>query len=107
MQTRSQARSSGITLLEVHGMRKNLDLNIKLEKQHVNPIKDSLGKMCIGQCRARLKRKGSDPINQTINPPSELSQKIPGKTKIETGKTNLIHSKDPMHTIPKAMQMKG
>ena len=44
-------------------------------------------------------RKKSDPINQIINPPSELSQKIPGKTIIETGKTNLVHSKDPTHTI--------
>ena len=34
-----------------------------------------------------------------MNQPSELSQRIPGKTKIETGKTNLVHSKDPMHTI--------
>ena len=41
----------------------------------------------------------SDPINQTINPPSELSQKIPGETKIETGKTNQIHSQDPTHTV--------
>ena len=43
-----------------------------------------------------------DPINQTINEPSELSQKIPGKTKIETGKTNKAHSKDPMHIINNA-----
>ena len=46
-----------------------------------------------------MKRKRSDPINQTINQPSELSQKIPGKTKLETGKTNRTHSKDPMHII--------
>ena len=32
VQTRSQARSSGIKLPEVHGMRKNLDPNIKPEK---------------------------------------------------------------------------
>ena len=50
-------------------------------------------------CRAELKRKRPDPINQTINPPSELSQKIPGDTKIETRKTNCIHSKDPLHSI--------
>ena len=67
-------------------MRKNLDPNIKLEKQHANPIKDSVVKLCIGQGRAGLKRKTSDPINQTISQPSELSQKIPGETKIETGK---------------------
>ena len=32
VQTRSQARSRGIKLLEVHGMGKNLDPNIKPEK---------------------------------------------------------------------------
>ena len=88
VQTRSQARSSGIKLPEAHGMGKNLDPNIKPEKQHANPIKGSVVKPHIGQCRSGLKRKSSDPINQTINPPSELSQKIPGVTKIETGKTN-------------------
>ena len=99
MQTISQARSSEIKLLEVHGMRKNLDLNIKPEKQHANPIKGSVVKPHIDKGRAGLKRKRSDPINQTINPPSELSHKIPGETKMETGKTNQIHSKDPMHSI--------
>ena len=87
-QTRSQAKSSGIKLLKVHGLGKNLDPNIKPEKQHPNPIKGSVVKPCIGQGRARLKRKRSDPIKETINLPSELSQKIPGETKIETGKTN-------------------
>ena len=32
VQTRSQARYSGIKLPDIHGMRNNLDLNIKLEK---------------------------------------------------------------------------
>ena len=102
MQTRSQARSSGMKLPEVHGMRKNLDPNIKLEKLHDNPIKGSVVKSCISQGRDGLKRKRSGPINQTINPPSEQSQKIPDKTKIETGKTNLVNSRDPMHTINNA-----
>ena len=88
VQTRFQAKSSGIKLLEVHGMGKNLDFNIKPEKQHANPIRGSVVNSCIGQGRTRLKRNRSNPINQTINPPSELSQKIPGGTKIETGKTN-------------------
>ena len=69
-------------------MRKNLDPNMKPERQHANPIKGSVVKPCTGQGRAGLKRKRSDPINQTINQPSELSQKFPGKTKIETGKIN-------------------
>ena len=88
VQTRSQVRSSGIKLPEVHGMGKNLDPNIKPEKQHANPIHGSIEKPCIGEGRAGLKRKRPGPINQIINPPSELSQKIPGETKIETGKTN-------------------
>ena len=98
MQTRSQIRSSGIKFPEVHGVGKNLDPNIKQEKQHTNPIKGSIEKPCIGQGRKGLKTKGPDPINQTINPPSELSQKIPGDTKRET-KKNCLHSKDPMHSI--------
>ena len=61
--------SSGIKLPEVHGMRKNLDPNIKPEKQHANPIKGSVVNPCIGQGRAGLRRKRSDPINQTINLP--------------------------------------
>ena len=62
-------------------------------------MKGSKEKLCIGQARAGFKRKRPDPINQTINPPSELSQKIPGETKIKTGKTNWIHSKDPTNFI--------
>ena len=38
VQTRSQARASGIKLPEVHGMGKSLDPNIKPEKQHANSI---------------------------------------------------------------------
>ena len=102
VQTRSQAKSSGIKLPEVNGMGKNLDPNIKPEKQHVNPIRGSIVKCHIGQDRAGLKRKRSDPINQTIHPPSDLTQKIPGETKIETGKTNGIHSKDPTHSVKNA-----
>ena len=88
VQTRSQTRSSGNKLPEVHGMRTNLDPNIKPEKQHANPIKGRLVTLLIGQGRSALKRKRPDAINQTINPPSELLQKIPEETKIETGKTN-------------------
>ena len=89
LQTSSQAKSSGIKLLEVHAVGKNLDPNIKPENQHAKSIKDSVVKLCIGQGRDGLKRKRPDPINQTINPPSGLSQKIPGETKIETGKNKL------------------
>ena len=81
VQTRSPARSSGIKLPEVYGMGKNLDPNIKPEKQYANPIKGSIEKPCIDQGRAGLRGKRPYPINQTIIPPSDLSQKIPGETK--------------------------
>ena len=79
-------------------MGKNLDPNIKPEKQHDNPIKGSVEKLHIGQSRAGLRRR-LDPINQTISSPSELSQKIPGETKIETRKTKCVHSTDPMLSV--------
>ena len=46
----------------------------------------------VGQGRARSKRKKPDPINQAMNRPSNLSQEIPGRTKIETRKTNSMHT---------------
>ena len=46
----------------------------------------------IGQERSRSKRKKPDPINQAINQPSDLSQEIPGRTKIVARKTNSVHT---------------
>ena len=80
-------------------MGKNFDPNIKAEKQHANPIKGNIVKPHVGEGRAGLRRKRPDPINQMIIPPSELSKKIPGETKIETRKTNNVRSKDPMHSV--------
>ena len=85
---RSQAKSSGIKLLVVHGVRKNLDPNLKPERQHTLPKQGNLERPHVGQGRARLKRKRPDPINHAINQASNLSQEIPGRTKIETRKTN-------------------
>ena len=99
VQTWSQAISSGIKLPEVYGVGKNLDPNIKPEKQNANPIKGSVEKPCIGQGWAGLRSRRSAPINQMIISPSELSQKIPGETKIETRKTNCVYSTDPMHSV--------
>ena len=50
-------------------MGKNLDPNIKPEKQHANPIKGSVEKPCIGQGRAGSRRRPA-PINQMIISPS-------------------------------------
>ena len=81
VQTKSQTKSSGIKIPEIHSMGMNLDPNILPEKQHANPIKGSIDKPHIGQGRAGLRRRRSAPNNQTIFPPSELSQKISGETK--------------------------
>ena len=99
IQTRSQTKSSGIKLPEVHGMGKNLDPNLKPEKQQATSKQGIMERPCIGQGRAGIRRKRPDPINQTIGQPSHLSQKIPGRTEIETGKTNQVHTRDLMHSI--------
>ena len=83
IQTRSQAKSSGIKLPEVHAMGKNLDPNLKPEKQHTIPKQGSKERPHIGQGSAGSGRKRPDPINQSINQPSNLSQKIPGRKEIE------------------------
>ena len=66
------------------------------------PKQGSLERPCVGQRRAGSKRKRPDPINHAINQPSNLSQEIPGRTKIETRKTKHVHSTDPMHSINNA-----
>ena len=88
VETHSQARSSGIKLLEVHGIEKGLNPNLRPEKQHTFPNKGNLERLCVSQGRAGSKRKRPDPIYQAINKPSNFSQEIPGRTKIETRKTN-------------------
>ena len=80
-------------------MGKNLDPNLKPEKQLALPKQGYMERPCIGQERAGSRRKRPDPINQSINQPSNLSQKIPGRTEIETGKTNHIPTRDLMHSI--------
>ena len=95
---RSQAKSSGIKLPEVHGMRHNLHPNLKPEIQHTLPKQGSMERPHVGHGRAGSKREKPDPINHTINQASNLSQKIPGRTEIETRKTNHVHSKDLMHS---------
>ena len=96
---RLQAKSSNIKLLEVHGMRKNLDPNLKPEKQHTLPKEGSLERPHIGHRTAGSKSKRPDPINHAINQAFTSSQKIPGRTKIETRKTNHVHSRYLMHSI--------
>ena len=54
-----------------------------------------MGRLYKGQERAEIRRKRPDPINQ----PSNLSQKIPGRTEIETekNKPSAFQGSDPVH----------
>ena len=99
VQTRSQAKTSGIKLPEVHGMGKNLDPNLEPERQYAISKQGSMERLHAGQGRTGLRRKRPDPINKPINQPSNVPQKIPGRTEIETGKTSHVHTKDLMHSI--------
>ena len=79
--------------LEVHGVGKSLDPNLRLEKQHTFPKQGIINEAKWVKTRAGSKRKKPDPINQAINQlESNVSQEIPGRTKLVTRKTNSIHS---------------
>ena len=80
-------------------MRRNLNPNLRPEKQHTISKQGNLERPHIGQGRAGSKGKRPDPINHAINQASNLSQEIPGRTKIETRKTNHMYSTDQMHSI--------
>ena len=67
IQTRSQTKSSGTKLPEVHSVGKNSNPNLKPEKQHATPKQGSMERPCIGQGRAGSRRKRPDPINKSIN----------------------------------------
>ena len=92
VQTCSQAKTSGTKLPEVHGVEKSLNPNLRPEKQHAITKQGKPERSWMGQGRAGSKRRNPDPISQTINQPSDVTQEIPGRTKIVTGKTNKIHS---------------
>ena len=89
IQTHSQAKISGTKLPEVHGVRKELNPNLRPEKQHAMPKKGMTERLHIGQGRAGLRRKHADCIDQ----PSDVTRRISERSKITTGKTNI-----PQHT---------
>ena len=76
----------------MHGIRKELNPNLRPEKQHAMPKKGMTERPCIGQGRAGLRRKHADHINQ----PSDVTRRISERSKIATGKT-----KKPQHTNAK------
>ena len=88
IQMHSQAKSSGTRLLEVHGVQKELDLNLRPEKQHTMSKQGKLERSWVGQGRAGLRRRKPDHINQAIIQPLHVTWGIPWGNKIETRKTN-------------------
>ena len=64
--TRSQAKSSGVKLLEVHGMGKNLDPNLKPKKQHAIPKHGSMERPHVGSRKSLIKKKKTW-YHQSIN----------------------------------------
>ena len=85
IQMHSQAKTSGAKLPEVHRVRKELDANLRSEKQHAMPKKAMTERPHIGQGRAGWRRKHEpDHINQ----PSDVTRRISETSKIVTGKTN-------------------
>ena len=88
IQTCSQAKTSGTKLLEVHGVRKELNPNLRPEKQHAMPKKGMTEKPHIGQGRAGLRRKHAP---DCIDQPFDVTRRIPERSKMPTGKTNNSH----------------
>ena len=86
IQTHSQAKTSSTKLREVHGVRKELNPNLRPEKQHAMPQKGMTERPHIGQGREGLRRKHADCINQ----PSDVTRRISERSKIATGKTNIL-----------------
>ena len=92
IQVHSQTKTSGTKHLEVHRVEKGLNPNLRPEKQHAIPKQGKSERPQIGQGKTGSKRRRPDPIYQAINQPSDMSQEIPRRTTIVTGKTNSIHS---------------
>ena len=90
IQTCSQAKTSGTKLLEVHRVRKELNPNLRPEKQHTMPKKGTTERPCIGQGRAGLRRKHEPAC---IYQPSDVTRRISERSNIATGETNI-----PQHT---------
>ena len=81
---------SGTKLPEVHRVRKELNPNLRPEKQHVMPKNGMTEKPQIGQGRAGLRRKHA--LDHTEQP-FDVTRRIPERSKMVTGITN-----NPQHT---------
>ena len=90
----SQAKMSGTKLPEVHRVRKELNPNLRPEKQHAKPKRGMTEKPCIGQGRAGLRRKHAP---DRIDQPFDMTRRIPERSKMATGITNNPQHKSAMH----------
>ena len=81
---------------KVHRVRKELNPNLRPEKQHAVPKQGISEKLQVGQGRAGLRRRRR-PEPDYINQPSVVTRGIPGGSKIETGKTNSSQGTNGMH----------
>ena len=83
--------------LEVHRVQKELDPNLRPEKQHTISKQGKFERLWMGQGRGGSRRRVSDPINQAINQPSDVTQGIQRGTRIVTGKTNSTQGTNSIH----------
>ena len=81
----SQAKTSSTKLPEVHRVRRELNPNLRPEKQHTMPKKGVTERPHIGQGRAGLRRKHEP---DCIDQPSDVTRRISERSKIATGKPN-------------------
>ena len=79
---------SGTRLPEVHGVQKELHPNLRPEKQHAISKQGKSERLHMGQGSTGSRRRKHDPINQAINQPLDVTQRIQRGTKIVAGKTN-------------------
>ena len=88
---------SGAKLSGVHGVQKELDPNLRPEKQHAISKQGKFEMLGMGQGRAGSRRRKPDPINQAINQHLVVTQGIQRGTKIVTGKTNSSQGTNSTH----------
>ena len=85
---------SSTKLPEVHRVRKELNPNLRPEKQHAMPKKGMTEKPHIGQGRAGLRRRHApDHIDQ----PFDVTRRIPERSKMVTGITNNLQHTSTTH----------
>ena len=85
---------SSTKLPEVHGVRKELNPNLRPEKQHAMPKKGMTEKLHICQGRAGLRRKHAP---DCIDQPFDVTRRIPERSKMATGIKNNSQHTSTMH----------